>query len=409
MNRAEREGYVEAERREAEAKAMSREDARDAAPADVVFDTAYDSPAEKHQKDYWFHDADAGTVTRFHITERRARFDPTSVAGCPVDPALLSDARITMAMTDGTEFTLQNSWRARDSRQGPSEKSVADDQVRRVQTVNGYYGHALKAKDRAVIPAKSSACIAAGLEFSPPSGVTARLQPLHGCGFDVCPAMYTYADGALQSGVDVFNPTDHDVVIEPEQDVAVVQFYTSVLTAVEFEFEIDEPCEPAAPGATDFCSPVVGGAPVMPIRSETFEHRAPESSVFFYSACVARPVDRKERGANPKAKAALDEAISKGGPFHVGRIFDICVEKNSELPESDPDRKFKGRVVFEGCHVKDEGSNWAIFSEIASCPATMEAGKAADAFGLLPGHEIQVADGESAYTQAKLGGPATCS
>ena len=28
----------------------------------------------------------------------------------------------------------------------------------------------------------------------------------------------------------------------------------------------------------------------------------------------------------------------------------------------------------------------------------MEAGKATDAFGLLPGHEIQVADGESAYT-----------
>ena len=92
----------------------------------------------------------------------------------------------------------------------------------------------------------------------------------------------------------------------------------------------------------------------------------------------------------------------------VGRIFDICVEKNSELPESDPNRKFKGRVVFEGCHVKDEGNiYWAIFSEITSCPATMEAGKAADAFGLLPGHEIQVADGESAYTQAKLGGPAT--
>eukprot|EP00439_Symbiodinium_sp_Y106_P068361 s213_g11.t1 len=53
MNRAEREGYVEAERREAEAKAMSREDTRDAAPADVEFDSAYDSPAEKHQKDYW--------------------------------------------------------------------------------------------------------------------------------------------------------------------------------------------------------------------------------------------------------------------------------------------------------------------------------------------------------------------
>ena len=37
----------------------------------------------------------------------------------------------------------------------------------------------------------------------------------------------------------------------------------------------------------------------------------------------------------------------------------------------------------------------------------MEAGKAADAFGLLPGHAIEVADGESAYTQAKLEGPPT--
>ena len=84
MNRAEREGYVEAERRESELKAMSHEDTRDAAPGDVVFDDAYESPAERHQRDYWFHDANAGTITRFHVTERRARFDPTSVAGCPV-------------------------------------------------------------------------------------------------------------------------------------------------------------------------------------------------------------------------------------------------------------------------------------------------------------------------------------
>ena len=105
-------------------------------------------------------------------------------------------------------------------------------------------------------PVKSSACVVTGLEFSPPSGVTARLQPLHGCGFDICPAMYTYADGALQSRVDVYNPTDHDVIVEPEQDVAVVQFCTSVLTAVEFEFEIDEPSEPAAPGATEYCGTI---------------------------------------------------------------------------------------------------------------------------------------------------------
>ena len=93
--------------------------------------------------------------------------------------------------------------------------------------------------------------------------------------------------------------------------------------------------------------------------------------------------------------------------MHIGRIFDILVEKNSELDESDPARKFKGRVVFEGCYVKDEDNNWAIFSEIASCPASMEASRCADAFGLLPGHSIQIADGESAYTQAKLGGDLT--
>ena len=34
----------------------------------------------------------------------------------------------------------------------------------------------------------------------------------------------------------------------------------------------------------------------------------------------------------------------------------------------------------------------------------MEAGKAADAYGMFPGNELQLADGESAYTQAKLGG-----
>ena len=45
MNRAEREGYVEAERREVEEKAMSREDTRDAAPVDVPLDSGNESPA----------------------------------------------------------------------------------------------------------------------------------------------------------------------------------------------------------------------------------------------------------------------------------------------------------------------------------------------------------------------------
>ena len=90
-----------------------------------------------------------------------------------------------------------------------------------------------------------------------------------------------------------------------------------------------------------------------------------------FEACVARPVNRQERMSNPKALAAIkkewdrlrdikcwDESrpaewsdISrwyrdKALEAHVGRIFDILVEKGSELSEDDPARKYKGRVAF---------------------------------------------------------------
>ena len=172
--------------------------------------------------------------------------------------------------------------------------------------------------------------------------------------------------------------------------------------------------------------------PRMPLRSFSFPHRSGNNPMLTFSACVARSVTRKEARSNAKAMASLDkewdklrrqgcwdessvcewsviasQARASNKKVHVGRVFDICVEKNSELPETDPNRKFKGRVVFEGCNVRDEENNWAIFSEIASCPATMEASKAADAYGMFAGHDVQIADGESAYTQAKLGGDVT--
>ena len=56
-----------------------------------------------------------------------------------------------------------------------------------------------------------------------------------------------------------------------------------------------------------------------------------------------------------------DDARRKGTKTHVGRIFDICVEKGSELPPGDPNRKFKGRVVFQGNDVKDENYDYALF------------------------------------------------
>jgi hypothetical protein len=86
----------------------------------------------------------------------------------------------------------------------------------------------------------------------------------------------------------------------------------------------------------------------------------------------------------------------------VGRIFEICVERASELPEGHKDRKFKGRVVFQGNNVKDESWEQRHLPGARSCPATMAAGKAADAYGLLQGHAVEVADAEQAYVQAEL-------
>ena len=84
-------------------------------------------------------------------------------------------------------------------------------------------------------------------------------------------------------------------------------------------------------------------------------------------ASVARLVSKDEIASNPKAKTALDkeweilrnkgvwdekrvrecrdivaEARRNGQTVHLGRIFEACYEKGSELPESDPRRKFKG-------------------------------------------------------------------
>ena len=162
------------------------------------------------------------------------------------------------------------------------------------------------------------------------------------------------------------------------------------------------------------------------------EHPVTAQEITELMAMVARPVGRKELLSNPKAQASLDvewdklmkkkawdmasvrewddvssEAKKKGKKAHVGKVFEICVEKGSELPPNDPLRKFKGRTVFQGNNVRDENSDSALFSELGSSPATMEAGKALDAYGHAPGNECQQADGKQAYTQTTLKGAET--
>ena len=49
----------------------------------------------------------------------------------------------------------------------------------------------------------------------------------------------------------------------------------------------------------------------------------------------------------------------------------------------------------------------AMFQDLGSSPATMEASKAADCMGCRKDHDIEQADAEQAYVQAPLSGPET--
>ena len=59
------------------------------------------------------------------------------------------------------------------------------------------------------------------------------------------------------------------------------------------------------------------------------------------------------------------EAKKNNETCHFGRIHDICHEKGSELPDGHPDKKMKGRVVFQGNNVRDECGEYAIFAELS--------------------------------------------
>ena len=173
--------------------------------------------------------------------------------------------------------------------------------------------------------------------------------------------------------------------------------------------------------------------PAMPRKRLLAEHRDKLKSSSGYSILVARAVSRAEVKTNAKAfqsikdeeskllkrtawdlksvqpwaqvVARADKLRAKGVNIrlHRGRVFALCVEKGSELADGAEGKKFKGRIVFDGSDVVDENHNTAIFNELGSNPATLEASKAVDAYGLVKGHVIEQSDAEQAYTQAELG------
>ena len=71
--------------------------------------------------------------------------------------------------------------------------------------------------------------------------------------------------------------------------------------------------------------------------------------------------------------AVQREAKQANKTLHIGRLFDLCVEKHSELPVQR--RKSTGRVVFVGNNVGDEFGLAAMFLEQSSGASCATASK----------------------------------
>ena len=67
----------------------------------------------------------------------------------------------------------------------------------------------------------------------------------------------------------------------------------------------------------------------------------------------------------------------------------------------------KYRVVFQGNKVKTLNWEAALFQDLGSSPASMEAGKYVDCYGSVPGHDTEQAAAEQAYVQAEMKGTPT--
>ena len=168
--------------------------------------------------------------------------------------------------------------------------------------------------------------------------------------------------------------------------------------------------------------------PTMPTQSRAHVHR--DKSVEPIFGMVVRQLTKAEIAADPKAQKSLTDEFNRlsnkvvweidevrewpevsresqrsGIPVNVGRLFGIAGIKHDEMPEEY--KSHKGRFVFEGSDVRDEFGQPAEFADMSSSPATLEAFKLVDSFGLFPGHSVETSDAEQAYVQSELRGTKT--
>ena len=62
----------------------------------------------------------------------------------------------------------------------------------------------------------------------------------------------------------------------------------------------------------------------------------------------------------------IADAKAKKQQVHMARVRGLIYEKNFQLKEGDPARKFKGRGVLLGDQVKDQNMEAALFQDLGS-------------------------------------------
>ena len=91
------------------------------------------------------------------------------------------------------------------------------------------------------------------------------------------------------------------------------------------------------------------------------------------------------------------QARAQNKMIHRGRVFGIMVLKGVELPEVGKRRTYKYRVVFQGNTGVDQGWPAAIFQDLGSPLASMEAAKLTDYYACIGANDLQPADAVQYY------------
>ena len=84
----------------------------------------------------------------------------------------------------------------------------------------------------------------------------------------------------------------------------------------------------------------------------------------------------------------MAEAKKKGEKIHMARLHGLIYEKNYQLKEDDPARKFKGRGVLLGDQVKDQNMEAALFQDLGNSPATFDASRCRCYSGIHPSQVV---------------------